>query len=185
MAGIELPTKVRFMTGTEYEIVTRVMGATLPSRYRIWVTDACGERGRAFTIPTSLISSILSIPTQGFFRGVSLGYLTSLLNLAYLINVGSTNYNILATTNKRLLVHETMHVWQGYNSTFALSYVYNSIYNQCVSGSGAYTYSLGNNWSDYNVEQQAKLVEDWFTRGESTSDAAFTYISGHVRTGDA
>lgn len=185
MAGIELPTKVRFMNSTEYDIVKRVMGDTLPSRYRIWVTDACGERGRAFTIPTSLISSILSIPTSGFFAGISLGYLSSFLNLAYLVNVGSTNYNILDSSNQRLLVHETMHVWQGHNSIFSLSYVFNSIFSQCVSGSGAYSYTLGSNWSDYNVEQQAKLVDDWFSRGEQTSDSAYTYITNHVRQGDA
>jgi hypothetical protein len=105
--------------------------------------------------------------------------------VAYLVNVGSANYNILGSSNQRLLVHETMHVWQGHNSTFALSYVYNSIINQCLSGQGAYTYSLGQSWSSYNVEQQAKLVDDWFHRGELSSDAAYSYITNHVRQGDA
>jgi hypothetical protein len=185
MAGIELPTKIRMMSRAEHKIATDVMGDTLPYRYRIVITDACGVNGRAFTIPTSLISSILSIPVTGFFGGISLGYLTSFINLAYLINVGSANYDQLATGNKKLLVHETMHVWQGHNSTFALSYVFNSVINQCISGSSAYSYTLGNSWSSYNVEQQAKIVEDWFVGGQSSSSSAFTYVENNVRKGDA
>lgn len=184
MPGIELPTKFRLMSSDEYRIVTRVMGDTLPFRQRIIITDACGVDGRAFTIPTSLISMIGMVPTT-FLAALPIGYLSSVINLAYLINVGSSCYSKLATTEKSLLVHETMHVWQGKNSTFSLSYVFNSVINQCFSGSGAYTYTLGKAWSDYNVEQQASIVEDWYDRGESTSDSAYTYISNHVRKGDA
>jgi hypothetical protein len=185
MPGIEMPTKIRFMNRTEYGIVTRVMGDTLPYRRRILITDACGVDGRAFTIPTSLLSTILGVPATGFFGGVALGYLSSFTNLAYLINVGSANYDQLDGTNKKLLVHETMHVWQGKNSTFALSYVFNSVISQCFSGQGAYNYVLGQSWSSYNVEQQAKIVEDWFFAGESSSHSAYTYIENNVRKGDA
>lgn len=183
MAGIELPTKMRFMSADEYNIVKGVMGDTLPYRRRILMTDACGVDGRAFTIPTSLLSTITSIPTKGFFAGVSIGYLASVVNLAYLINVGSSKYDEMATTHSALLVHETMHVWQGKNSTFALSYVFNSVINQCMSGQGAYSYSLGQDWSSYGVEQQAKIVEDWYAAGSSASHAAFTYIENNVRKG--
>jgi hypothetical protein len=53
----------------------------------------------------------------------------SVLNLAYLMNVGSS-YNTLGVGDQRLLVHETTHVWQGKNSTFAMSYVFSSVLNQ-------------------------------------------------------
>jgi hypothetical protein len=184
MPGIELPTKFRLMSSGEYDIVTRVMGDTLPYRQRIIITDACGVDGRAFTIPTSLLSMIGMVPSN-FLSALPIGYLASIINLAYLINVGSSCYDKLASTEKNLLVHETMHVWQGKNSVFSLSYVFNSVINQCFSGNGAYTYTLGQSWSDYGVEQQASIVEDWFGRGESTSDSAYTYISNHVREGDA
>jgi hypothetical protein len=183
MGDIQLPTKIRKMTTTEYDIVTRVMGDTLPYRFRIWITDAAGVDGRAFTIPTSLISTILNMPATGFLAGITGGYLGSLVNLAYLINVGN-KYDTLASTHKGLLVHETTHVWQGKNSVFALSYVFNSIYNQCLKGN-AYAYTAGQSWSSYNVEQQASIVEDWFLGGEKETSNLFPYIRDHVRKGDA
>jgi hypothetical protein len=173
------------MNLAEYEIVTRVMGDTLPYRIRILITNGAGVDGRAFTIPTSLISTIVGMPATGFLGGVALGYLASAINLAYLINVGD-DYGKLSGTRQDLLVHETMHVWQGKNSNFALSYVYNSIYNQCVVGN-AYDYKskIGDNWDTFNVEQQAQIVEEWFSKGEKESDVLFPYIRDYVRKGVA
>ncbi len=183
--GIQIPTKIRKINLSEYAICTRVMGDTLPYRIRILITNSAGVDGRAFTIPTSLISTILGMPATGFFGGVALGYLASAINLAYLINVGD-DYDKLSGTKQDLLVHETMHVWQGKNSTFALSYVYNSIYNQCVVGN-AYDYKskIGDNWDTFNVEQQAQIVEEWFRNGEKESDVLFPYIRDYVRKGVA
>ena len=89
-----------------------------------------GRRGRAFTIPTSLLSGLLGVSPIAFVSA-ALGYLASAINAAYLINVG-VDYDALATTQKRLLVHETTHVWQGKNSKFALSYVFASLVSQAV-----------------------------------------------------
>jgi hypothetical protein len=180
--SIQLPTKIRVMNGAEYGIVSRVFGSTLPYKFRIWITNAAGKDGRGFTIPTSLVATILSIPVTGFFGGVIGGYVGSALNLAYLINVGD-EYDKLSGNNQRLLVHETTHVWQGKNSTFSQSYVYNSIINQHLKGQGAYTYTAGQDWSSYNVEQQASIVEDWFSQGENKSNNLFPYIRDYVRQG--
>jgi len=182
-AGIQLPTKIRLLSDAEYKIVSRVFGVTLPWRVRILVTNASGVDGRPFTIPTSLLSTIVSSNPATFLANIQLGYLASLVNLAYLINAGAA-YNLLATSEQALLVHEMTHVWQGKNSTFALSYVFNSVYNQCVRGN-AYTYVAGRSWSAYNVEQQASIVEDWFTFGESTTSQLYPYITNNVRKGDA
>lgn len=182
--GIKIPTKIRVMNGTEYGIVSRVFGNTLPYKIRIWITNAAGMNGRAFTIPTSLISSILAIPVAGFFGGIAGGYVASAINLAYLINVGD-DYDKLSTTSQGLLVHETAHVWQGKNSRFSQSYVFNSIINQHLKGQGAYDYTTGEIWSAYNVEQQAHIIQDWFVNGEKESDSLFRYIQYQVRKGDA
>jgi hypothetical protein len=183
MGAIQLPTKLRFMSGSEYGIVSRVFGDTLPYKIRILITDAAGEDGRAFTIPTSLLSTILSLDPVTFLSKATLGYLLSFVNLAYLINVGD-DYHSLTGSARNVLVHETAHVWQGKNSTFALSYVFNSVYNQCVRAN-AYAYTAGQPWSSYNVEQQASIVEDWYMSGESTSSILYHYITDNVRTGDA
>lgn len=189
--GISAPTGARFMNLQEYEIVTRVFGNTLPARQRIIITNGAGLNGRAFTIPTSLIRTILGTAAAtmvagpvGLLAGTASGYLTSFINLAYLMNVGSA-YPDMSTSNTDLLVHETAHVWQGKNSSLALTYVFNSCVSQCIRGGAAYGYTPGQAWSSYNVEQQASIVEDWFVSGEPQSGNLWGYVDNHVRKGDA
>ncbi len=182
--SMTIPTSARLMSAPEYQIVTRVFGNTLPWRQRIIVTNGAGLNNRPFTIPTALVRVLLGTAASGFLAPVTaaLGSLTSFINLGYLMNVGSA-YSTLETSHQGLLVHETAHVWQGKNSTLALSYVFNSCINQCVRGGAAYNYRAGGNWSDYGVEQQASIIEDWFNAGEPTSGPLWGYIDGYVRQG--
>ena len=99
------------------------------------------------------------------------------------MNVGK-DYNSLLTSQRHLLVHETAHVWQGKNSTLALSYVFDSVLKQGLQGPAAYSYSPGQPWRSYNAEQQASLIEDWFVSGQPTSGPLYPYIVNHVRKGD-
>lgn len=186
MGDITVPTKARLMSSAEYDIVERVTDDTLPWRIRIIVTNGAGASGRPFTIPTSLVPTILGAAAAPFMAPVIavVGYLGSAINLAYLMNVGSA-YDDMSVRNTDLLVHESMHVWQGKNSVFALSYVFDSCLNQCLRGSAAYRYTAGESWSDYNVEQQASIVEDWYVSGEPESGDLWPYVRDHVREGDA
>jgi hypothetical protein len=77
---------------------------------------------------------------------------------------------------QRLLVHETTHVWQGKNSTMALTYVFSSVLNQGLHGGAAYSYVAGQPWRSYNAEQQASIVEDWFRAGQPKSGSLYPYI---------
>jgi hypothetical protein len=55
------------------------------------------------------------------------------------------------------------HVWQGHNQSFAWSYVGNSIACQCAVGkTAAYKYTPGNQWTTYQAEPQAQIVEHWY-----------------------
>jgi len=182
--SITVPTSARLMTTPEYQIVTRVFGSTLPWRQRIIVTNGAGLNNRPFTIPTALVRIMLGAAATGFLAPITaaLGSLTSFINIGYLMNVGSA-YSNLGKAHKGLLVHETAHVWQGKNSTLALSYVFGSCLDQCIRGSGAYSYTPGRNWSDYGTEQQASIIEDWFIGGERTSGPLWGYIDGYVRRG--
>jgi hypothetical protein len=47
----------------------------------------------------------------------------------------------------------------------------------------AYEYKPGEPWDDYNVEQQALLVQDWYLNGMREDDERFTYIVNHIRAG--
>lgn len=159
--NITLPTSARFMSSAEHLLVSRVYGHTLPWRQRIIVTNGAGVDNRPFTIPTSLIRVLLGAAASGFLAPITaaIGSLTTFINLGYLMNVGSA-YTNFDTNHRGLLVHETAHVWQGKNSTLAMSYVFDSCLNQCLRGGGAYTYTAGGDWKDYKVEQQASIVED-------------------------
>jgi len=74
------------MSLPEYDIVTRVFGDTLPYRFRIIITDGAGLDNRPFTIPTSLVTTLLGAAGAGFL-GVAAGYLTRFINVSYLMNV--------------------------------------------------------------------------------------------------
>ncbi len=212
------PRSARWMNDQEWEIVTGVYNSsTLPFRQRIFITDALGGGDRPFTIPTSLISSLPAVLAGGFAGGTLGGpagaaviaaiasagaWVGSLVNLGYIMNVGPGAYRDMsadfpnprpprttADEYRKLLVHETCHVWQGKNSVFALSYVFGSAYSQCAAAlggattGGAYNYTAGSAWGSYNPEQQASIVEDWYAAGEHGSGPLWPYIRDFVRQG--
>jgi hypothetical protein len=91
-----------------------------------------------------------------------------------------------------ILVHELTHVWQATNDGITgWGYKLNSLLHQGyheLRGHGrnaAYDYDrnlLGkDSWNDFSTEEQAQIVEDWFTRGESPTDPAFRYIHWCIR----
>jgi hypothetical protein len=171
------PTKSRLMSSAEYQVVLGVFSNTLPPPNKIAITDGAGLSGRAFTIPTSLVSAVFGIAPSG-------NALNACRSSDYLINVGA-DYDTVGSSRLWLLVHETTHVWQGKNSSFGLSYIFNSLYNQALYGSAAYQYTPGKPWKSYNVEQQATIVTDWFRMGQPPSGPLYPYIVNHVRKGDA
>jgi hypothetical protein len=177
--GITLPTKMRAMSSLEYHVVSRVFGSTLPERTRILVTDAAGLNRRPFTIPMPLLAQLGMGPLPPMVEGGPVG----IFRAGYLMNVGPSNYASL-TGNPRLLVHEATHVWQGHNASTPVNYVLGSVVAQCLHGGAAYNYVLGRDWTSYNPEQQATIVEDWFRLGQSPTDARYPYIDQHVRKGD-
>ncbi len=78
-------------------------------------------------------------------------------------------------------VHEMTHVWQYYHGYWV---VLRSAWANSRWGAG-YDYTIGPSdaWDDYNVEQQAHLVEDWFAGGMSTTDDRFVFVEKIIRTG--
>ena len=86
-------------------------------------------------------------------------------------------------------IHELTHVWQGYHSSLGWEYMVNSLIAQghAIIAQGdrnrAYDYKPGGAWDDYNVEQQALIVQDWYLNGMREDDERFTYIARHIRAG--
>lgn len=145
----------------------------------------------------------------------------------YTINWVEGFGGITGFPNRRAtLVHELCHVWQGENGVWPTFYMGQSIWAQLSGGisdiwkkrkwqgwgthrSTAYPFpetAIGQDWSTFNVEQQASLVESWYmpeservTRiggnrirfrdfgpgvyggGRSEHDARFPYIRDVIR----
>jgi hypothetical protein len=90
---------------------------------------------------------------------------------------------------RNTFIHEMTHVWQGHHSLFAWEYMVDSMISQghAVITKGdrneAYNYELGKPWDEYNVEQQAVIVEHWFRDGMKTDEGRYTYIENNIRAG--
>ncbi|HEX8146282.1 MAG TPA: hypothetical protein VF591_03685 [Pyrinomonadaceae bacterium] len=86
-------------------------------------------------------------------------------------------------------IHELTHVWQGYHSSLGWEYMVNSMISQghAILTQGdrnrAYDYRPGKPWREYNVEQQALLVQHWYRDGMREDDQRFPYIANHIRAG--
>jgi hypothetical protein len=74
------------------------------------------------------------------------------------------------------LVHEMAHVWQYHNARSRYG-----VWGSSLTGS--YTFTPGKPWNDYDVEQQASIVEQWFHNGQKKTDPLYPYIRLVVRSG--
>lgn len=160
--------KNRFLTADERTLLTSVFGDTLPPWERIFVTNGLGIGNRPW----------VDLRAEGVG-----GVFASLVGVwSYNVNLGDVAFG--STVHDRgLLVHELTHVWQSFNDTFARSFQVGSGVAQALGD--AYAYTPGEDWGDYNPEQQAHLVEDWYLGGmiATDTDPRFPYIRDKVRLG--
>ena len=194
----KMPTRARGLTAKEWEICTSLfLASNLPTRNDVLITNGAGEDGRQFTMPNV---KELGSPVMGGLVGliparvmdVLIGGLgTALSANGYIIHMGPDFYDDLTATDSgdqeadasATLCHEMTHVWQGWNSSVAVSYAGGSLVNQYRYGGDAYNYRPLRDWKSYNPEAQAKLVEDWHYAGRSDSDSLFPYIRDYLRRG--
>ena len=123
-------------------------------------------------------------------------YIDEIVGDRFILHMGPTGYTNAASDAligkkkaRNVFIHELVHVWQGQHSLLSGSYQLSSAMSQLwaiITTGGrqeAYKYKPGQDWDSYNVEQQAKIVEDWFAKGasESESDDLFRYIRDNIR----
>jgi hypothetical protein len=161
------------------------------------------SRGRGLTsieqvLVQSVFGSSLSLPflqsNVMLYDGIGIGnrpYTSIAAGIGrYEIFMGESAFDARANTAqfKSTLIHEMTHVWQGHHSWFGIAGVWlSSIKCQVLRQGNAYLYGEGNlnkDWGDFGKEEQAQIVEDWYTNGMSTSDPRFHYIRDNIRKGE-
>jgi outer membrane protein OmpA-like peptidoglycan-associated protein len=169
----------RKLTTRERSLAWHVFHHSLPPLNTIGVTDGLGDDGSIWTLDRSFLEFLQSGPPK------------SLDQLRYFLNFGEAVHWDLADEKplqsavpgypdraRDVFVHEMTHVWQFHRGD---SVKLRSIYAQKI-GAG-YKFTRGAPWKEYNVEQQAHIVETWNEerkdRGEN--DELFPYIHYIIR----
>lgn len=166
--------RIRILTAAEIALAKSVFQNTI-NYSMVRITDTLGSGGRPWTTNTPPL---------------------------YMINVGNA-YSSLTASDKRkyLLIHELTHVWQGQH---LVPFMLNSAAHQSLSAinnggdvNAAYSYVVGKPWGQYNVEQQASIVQHWFIPanlcyesgpcggGMKTTDSRYRYIRDNIRKNQA
>ncbi len=154
---VRRPHNFRHLAAGEKAIAYKVFEGSIPYS-RVLVSDGLGYNGRPFTLPEFT---------------------------HYVLHVGDGYYGMSSPNRLKdqgLLIHELVHVWQGEHSRWRGTYAIESLWAQ-RHGDDAYTYDPAKlkDWDSYNPEQQAQIVEDWFTAGSLESDTRYWFIRCHIR----
>ena len=175
----------RYMTDQEWEMARYIFHDTLAGRVAapwevpkdIVITKVGGFGGRPFTFPGTTGTTF--------------------------VNLGDFYTHDRSIDDGPTLFHELTHVWQARRNGLSNIFFYGARVD--VPGfSNPYVFSPGNQWSDYNIEQQAIAVEAW-TRGATMTTGVgahnynfdlgarnkfamaspvFRYINGNIRCSD-
>lgn len=172
------PKNARHLAAHEIAIARSVFRDTIPYG-EVLVSDGLGGGDRPFTVPTSMP---VRLPFYANFNAAG---------GRYVIHAGD-GYNGMSQLerDRKTLVHELAHVWQGENdAAWSWSYVLFSLKDQALLPD-AYAYDAERlrPWDDYGPEQQAQIVEDWYAAGmqpfdpvTQTGDRRFYFIKKHIR----
>ena len=163
----------RGLTPEEITLVQSVFGPSLPPPFLATKVMIHGHKGLG------------SRPFTGISAGIG----------RYEIYMGESAFDAgpKSAYYKQTLIHEMTHVWQGRYSTFGVVGVWmSSIKCQIQRQGNAYVYGEGNlgegkkKWDDFGKEEQAKIVEDWYTNGmkRTPDEKRFPYIRDHIWKGE-
>jgi hypothetical protein len=157
--------RTRSPTQAEYDWVNRVFDGTLPDIGRIVITDMTGLGGRPFSVPN---------PVGQFVMNLGPGY------------DDPVHYNRNNGGPGRLFVHEATHVWQIHNSSFLPGLLCEGVWNQVQYNFGKNVYDYGDGsqqFSRYNLEQQAALIDTWYANGMNYYDPFYRFVEFNIRAG--
>lgn len=178
-AIVDSMVRQRPLTDEEFAFADAVFQGTLP-RDRVTLTNMIGLGSRPFTMPT-LGNEILVNLGAGFEDPIR-------------YNGFGDPDNPNRQAPGQLYIHELTHVWQIHHASFLPGLMCDAVANQVTTiggDMGVYEYGPADAaWSEFNLEQQASIVDDWFAgsgrqSGPSASETNlyFRYIRDNVRVG--
>jgi hypothetical protein len=108
-----------------------------------------------------------------------------------LVCMGEMEEDTLQTNRRAVFVHELTHAWQIKHYAFSAELIWEAAINEVKGTTAAYTYALdGRAWSDYGAEQQARIIQDWYSiyandlgSQAALRDPRFPYIQNNIRLG--
>ncbi len=129
------------------------------------------------------ISNQLGAGDRPWMQEESSFYILNMGPLAFPDVTASTTMPHNGKTVKRVFVHELTHVWQSFNEG---KWVFTrSIAMYIFTCGGNYDTAEGVkkgwNWDDFNVEQQASLVDEWFDGGMSRIGPRWHYVDNIIQ----
>lgn len=181
--GVIIP-RYREMTFAEYTFVnTKIFANTLPPRDKIIITNLLGLFKAPFTWPTGSTGDKI---------------LVNLGNKGYYNPMGVIDFYQTGEIPGQVLIHEITHVWQIHHSA-DIYFTLNSFKNQGevlierISGGdpqSVYRFdcTTGTPWEDFNLEQQAGIVEFCYVKRENPTTPFPTYceeplVVANIRNG--
>jgi hypothetical protein len=185
VAGViatELTVKFRRMTSEEIAFADAVFQGTIPYG-RIFLTNINGMGGNAFVVPGHDGSILVNIGSAAFEFGPSRF---------------STGRGTAYEAPGQLLIHELTHAWQVAHSNFGLEPFWRAIADKIPNLGNDEEYAFGPpgpKWSDFTIEQQASIVDEWFSgkmirarpqmtsTAMSTTNPYFRYIAENILLG--
>jgi hypothetical protein len=129
----------RKLNDQEWEMAQYIFRDSLDDRDNIILTDIGGKDGRAFVLPTVQEGPVF-------------------------VNLGKDYEPNLTIPCGAVLFHELTHVWQSKKRILLEIYLYSARVQPDVPVFGEddpYLFTPGSQWKDYNIEQQASIVEAW------------------------
>jgi hypothetical protein len=130
--------KHRELNDEEWEMATWVFGDELPPRGSIRLTN--------LGVPRHPLDDLFSRDRPITFPAIG---------NKYYINLGPKYRHRSSIADGPTLLHELTHVWQGRNKLIR------DVQILVAAKDRDYDYSLGSQWRDYGLEQQAAIVKDW------------------------
>lgn len=166
VAGVVGPSKAaepyreRNLTQAERDLARSVFGGSLPLG-AIVLSNRTGAGDRQYTIP----------------HPARMG--------SWVIHAGAQMFeDVTRAPGDDIFIHELVHVWQSAHGPNPFDYLVHWLHQRITVGDdAAYDFVAGQSWASYGVEQQASIVDTWYSDGrvESDSDPLFRYVRDNIR----